>query len=783
MAATDAGIDHVADRVHGMAEDMARNEKSAAGVSNSFKAAAMTVIGFESIKSIITDIVKRSQTVQALNRAWSAEQLNHVNLVRQYKERMGEAQVIVRQAKLDGRARTEEENLKLDVIRKQFGELRNQRVLVAEINTLGKIGLGAMGAVLAAGTDLWLGQRRFNQDLIEANSSWEHRSVLLRETLLLQAQLGIGFEKATAAARALVHYGLDTETTFNANVRLVAQMEQGLGVSVSQSAQLASIVERQIKGSFESVAHVIAQIVNDTALAGDEAARLATNISTALGRLRPGLGAAGLPEVVRLVGRYEGALKEVGGQAGAFQQLLGSLTTPEGIVGAGALGVNPEFLATSQGVQNVMDRFAKYGEMLVGQSQGWERQFRLQMMGQIFNTTADNANQMLIAIQRANAQQSGQISLQDRWRQQLHATDQGVQRLISSLTGLLQGALYPFVFVVGAVANKVADFVEWLLKWREVAIGVTVGLSGVVLLLGVRMARLVGMMWTVVMSTNAVTAAMGRLAAAQAGASAGAAARAALGVSTPAEAFWRNLTTMTRATGPTAAAGSWFARWFPTISSGIATIGGTLARVATLLRTGFAVLTGPLGLLVTLTTIAVGIGLKHYLEMKRLNEQSAAQEKIIIAQRDLLNEKRRARIYHDVRSGDPMAAEKAFANLAQEANQMFVEQIADKAELAKAQKAWFEEQSEGVMADVLKAATTSGMFTTLTDRTPEQARREDRAAVLNEKLVKISEDTKVLMGKNVTKTEEEAQREEEERAKQRLLMYQSFQNQSLGRWR
>lgn len=57
-------------------------------------------------------------------------------------------------------------------------------------------------------------QREYNQSLIEAESSYENRDRLLSKSLATQAQFGLGFDQVTQAARALVHYGMDTESSF-----------------------------------------------------------------------------------------------------------------------------------------------------------------------------------------------------------------------------------------------------------------------------------------------------------------------------------------------------------------------------------------------------------------------------------------------------------------------------------------------------------------------------------------------------------------------------------------
>lgn len=467
------GITKLADDTERLAANLAKSQKSSEAMSFSFIKMAGALGAGELLKEQVASMLKQSATYVKFQQYTSAENLNVNGLL---KKRSGLEDDLLRYQQRNanlGRQNSQGYKDTLAAKRAELVTLEKHLDFAEKVAKVSKASLVVTGMAVAAGRELWINQRSFNQNLIEANSSWQHRGELMGYTLMLQTQMGISFEQVTRSAAALVHYSMDTEVSFEKNLRLVSQMEQGLGVSVQESAKLASIVERQLKGSFEGVANTISQIVNDTALAGDEAARLATNISLALGRLRPGMSAASLPDVLRLVGRYEGALKEIGGQSGAFQQLLTQMTTPEGIVGAGALGVNPEFLATEQGIKTVMDRFAQYGQSLVGNAQGWDRQWRLMALAQVFNTSADQANQMLMAIKRANDQQGKAITAQDRWREQMNATDQGITRLKNSLTGMLQTAMWPVVWAVGALANKLADLLEKVTSVKEVAIGLS----------------------------------------------------------------------------------------------------------------------------------------------------------------------------------------------------------------------------------------------------------------------------------------------------------------------
>lgn len=721
-AAATTEIERVGASVHKMAEDMARSDKAARGVESAFSGLFQQLIGAEVFGSILRDWVRNTRTVQSITQALSSENNNRLRLTQREIQLTSDLHFHERMRRLTSGLTRDMHAAQVENLNREFTILGKQKVVANELLGLSRVQLGVMTTMAGAAGAMWLNSRQFNQNLIEANSSWQHRDRLIRQTLVTQAQLGISFDDITRSAAALVHYGMDTADTFETNLRLVAQMEQGLGVSVQHSAQLASIVERQLKGSFESVSHTIAQIVDQTALAGDEAARLAVNISTALGRLRPGLSATTLPEVVRLVGRYESALKEVGGQSGAFQQLLAQLTTPEGLTGAGALGVAPEFLATARGVQSVMDRFAQYGEMLVGQSEGWERQMRLQALAQVFNVSADQANQMLIAIQRANRETMGQISAQDRWRQQLNATNSGITRLTNSLMGLLQGAMYPFIFAVGALANRLADAVEWVLKSKEVVyiLGGTLFLGTIALT--AQLWGLVRALAAVALSSNIAQAALARQAAV------------------------------------TAAAGG---------ASGFAGLGGMLGRFVMPIVSGvarvFGLIATPLGLVVILLGSLVGIALRTRYWVQKGVEDNLAAQKIILSQQDKLAAQRSTKLYMSARYGeDPTAGiVRSYGLLLQDI-------------IARDDISWSEKRRKMKLAqmetekDILTARMTRNLFTPLVERSESERKADKDLLNVNEKMLGVNEKQEKHMIESIKRQNAIIDEERQENMKNRI---------------
>jgi hypothetical protein len=318
--------------------------------------------------------------------------------------------------------------------------------------------------ILSSVGSLWERHKEINRELIEANSSFETRYGLTKTILNTQIQLGSEYRDTVEAAQALVGYGYDLSSTLGDQVKLVMQMKDGMGVAVRTSAELVTVYDRQLKVSVREVADGIARVANDTGLAADEATRLAISIGRSVSMLRPGL-ARDVAAVNELIGRYEGSLHELGGQFGSFAELLTRMTTPEGMAQAGILGVNsPEFLASKDATKRVIDQFAQYARQTLGTSQGWDRALRLQTLSEQFGTTTQQINLMLMATERANAQQKSGITLQDRYNEQIRNSGQALSRLGHSLQALFQQAVTPLLKVITPVINGVASLVGGLLK-------------------------------------------------------------------------------------------------------------------------------------------------------------------------------------------------------------------------------------------------------------------------------------------------------------------------------
>ena len=478
MAESTTQFEHLVEHTHKLAENMAKSDKSAEGLNLSLGKLFAFGAGMGAAKATFSFIVERMNSWQALTHAVSKENLSLVSL---HEKELGFLDrrnfLTVKLAENDVKLNFLYKS-QLETLNREVGIHEKQVVLAKALNDYGHVRLGLLSLYVAAVADLYVKEGEFNQNLIKANSSYEHRNDLLYAANRLQAQTGASFDTITHSAAALAQYGLDTKATFGDNLRIVTQMEQGLGVGVNESARLAAVVENQLHGSFLKVADVVADIVNNTALAGDEAVHLAETIGRAMSRLGPGISAGGLPDVLRLAGRYESALKEVGGAPADLAQLVDRLTSAQGITSQGMLGINPNFIGSTEGFARAMDQFGRVSDGFLRNATGQNRLQLLQQLGDLFGMSADQANLMTMAVKQANTQQGEQITLQQRWTEQMNSANNGISRLGSSLWALVQRALLPVVNVVAGVANQLANWLNALMKFKT-AVYISVGVVAV----------------------------------------------------------------------------------------------------------------------------------------------------------------------------------------------------------------------------------------------------------------------------------------------------------------
>jgi hypothetical protein len=282
---------------------------------------------------------------------------------------------------------------------------------------------------------------------------------------------GALFHEVLEAQRALVEYGANMTDNYQETLETVLMLNKGLGMSTGLAAQLATIVQYQVNGSFERVADTLTNIVNQTALAAEEAGRMAVEMGKVMSMIRGQGGGAIMPEVLKAVAKYEDALKRIGGQAGGITELVKKMSSPEGFSMAGVLGIaSPEILLTQQGVEQMMQNLARLGDNLVGQTQGWQRRMGLDVLGKLFGISAEQANDFYMAAKRAQGSIHEELSLRERYAEQTKNLVSGLTTLASRFVAVLETGLLPFIEALSGLVgwlNKAATYLAQFSLLKE----------------------------------------------------------------------------------------------------------------------------------------------------------------------------------------------------------------------------------------------------------------------------------------------------------------------------
>lgn len=396
-----------------------------------------------------------------------------------------------------------------------------QARLALEIEQAGRRTLGVAALLLGAAVKTYDTAVQYNEALLEANSTFGRRLELMLAMGRVQTATGTAQANLINGTRALVRYGLENKTTFEANLKTVVMLHDAIGMSTDEAAHLAAVTENYAKASFQEVADVVATIVDQTALAAAEVKNLGVELTRTLGLVKPG-PVTNLPQIIQALSGYEAALKEVGGSVGDFQKLVTNLATPEGIMQAGLLGVTPEMIATGQGIDQIMGRFESLVDRVVGNSEGLNRVWRLDMVAKMMNLSSREVSDMVRALELKRGVDIKELTLQELYARQVDNLNQGVTRLLNSLSALLQQGLYPFVRALSWVVNTLATVIQKLADWRGavyVAFGV-VAVAGVVLVNRLRAATraFIELAWAAQIATERLRAnAMAQLASRGAG--------------------------------------------------------------------------------------------------------------------------------------------------------------------------------------------------------------------------------------------------------------------------
>lgn len=315
---------------------------------------------------------------------------------------------------------------------------------------------------------------QLNEALIQANSLTERRKDLSQAIYDVQAKTGTSFDNMLQASRALTAIWPKFRGSVKSTLEVMVQMQEGLGVSYENSAEMARIFEINLNTSAREVADQIAVIANNTSLMADEATRFATEIGKALRLLGPGVVPAA-KEVAGFVTTMAGRMKDVGGDANEIVKMFSEMTggTQQAFMLRALSGVNtPGALGTQAGAQAALQGIGRFiNSVVTARSGTMAYAAQLEVAAQMTHLSTQSVELYANMLRKAREPLDEHAKLEQRWREQINQANQAIGRIKESFVALIQRAFTPFVPIATAVFGAIAKFVSFLASNR-LAIGI-----------------------------------------------------------------------------------------------------------------------------------------------------------------------------------------------------------------------------------------------------------------------------------------------------------------------
>lgn len=301
---------------------------------------------------------------------------------------------------------------------------------------------------------------RLNEDLIQANSSLAIRNRLYADSVSSATRLGLSLSSVSTVQAALVGRGYDLVKSDHSRLDTVLKLGVALGADANVSAELSAISD-SISSNFDDVANHVAKIVDNTAVAADEAERYATALSKSA--LLSNQAGNQLGVTTELVSRVEGLLKQHGLDSGKFIQLVQRANTIEGLGvslmhGGGIMSMlqNPQDMANF--ITGLVQRAQTFGS---GPGGAMARTTYAESLGIDPELLADmfrNSQQYLDISANLLKSQSNGNELQKRWVEQIGAAQKSVSQLWESLKNLSHYGLVPVVNLVTRLSTILSSW-------------------------------------------------------------------------------------------------------------------------------------------------------------------------------------------------------------------------------------------------------------------------------------------------------------------------------------
>jgi oligoribonuclease (3'-5' exoribonuclease) len=306
---------------------------------------------------------------------------------------------------------------------------------------------------------------QINAALIAGNSDLDTRYKLTEQVLEVQVKTGVSSQHLLNSAKALTSVWPKMRSDFGSTLEVMVQMEDGLGVSVENSAQLARVFEINLKTQVRDVADRITVIANSTSLLADEATRFATEIGRGLRLLGEG-GARQAKEVAGYVTMLAGRMKDAGGDAEEIVKLFKEMTTgtSQGFMLRGMAGVRqPGSLGSEAGAQQAMQGIGRMIDRIVTAAPRTAAfSAQLEAASQMLGISTDSVVLYRKMLQEANKPLDEHAKLQERWREQVTVANEAFNRLTGALHALIQRSLGPLLPIVAEGLGGLATTISFI---------------------------------------------------------------------------------------------------------------------------------------------------------------------------------------------------------------------------------------------------------------------------------------------------------------------------------
>lgn len=340
-----------------------------------------------------------------------------------------------------------------------------------------------------------------NGAIREGNMLLTQRYAILEKGLKVQAATGASTKTLNSAMAALINYGMESTDQYQSSLDIVVKMNKALGISTDMGAELAFLYSKMGR-STSSIASDISRIVDQTALAADEAARFAKELGRAAIFLPKGSQSLDF----QFLGKMEGYIKEQRGIQGELNKFAADImSTQTGSMQGLFLGIQGQQVATERGQRMMVERLSQLvapAKAMRDQGNLLGANMFLQQLSDMYTGGALSPATLLAlsdAYDQNNRAQQSTLDIEKRWAAELKDTGQMFGTLKNSMLGLMKEGLIPLVKATNwALSSVLMPLVKWITELSKSSALLKVGMTSLAVIAGGTALLAVGRLTTAV---------------------------------------------------------------------------------------------------------------------------------------------------------------------------------------------------------------------------------------------------------------------------------------------